>query len=55
LREKERDVLMLVYYGGYTYEEAGRILERPVGTCKVAVHRALGKLRKCIKRYRHEL
>ena len=44
LPEKYREVVVLCYLEGHTYEEAARRLGRPVGTVKVRLSRARGLL-----------
>jgi RNA polymerase sigma-70 factor (ECF subfamily) len=45
LSRGQREVFVLVYLEGYSVREAGEILEKPTGTLKSHLHRALGKLR----------
>jgi len=42
---KHREVIILKYYGGHTYEEIADILGIPAGTAKSRHHKALDKLR----------
>jgi RNA polymerase sigma factor (sigma-70 family) len=44
LPEKYREVVVLCYLEGHTYEEAARRLGRPIGTVKVRLSRARGLL-----------
>jgi RNA polymerase sigma-70 factor (ECF subfamily) len=44
LPEKQRQVVELAYYGGYTREEMARILKEPVGTVKTRLRDAIQKL-----------
>ena len=44
LPEKQRQVVELAYYGGYTREEMARILKEPVGTVKTRLRDAVQKL-----------
>ena len=44
LPEKYREVIVLCYLEGHTYEEAARRLGRPIGTVKVRLSRARGLL-----------
>lgn len=46
LRPEIRRSLLLVFFGGYTYEEVARALDVPVGTSKTWVRRGLMALRK---------
>lgn len=45
LPEKDRELLLLRFYGGLTFREAGRVLGRPLGTVLWQGRRALEKLR----------
>lgn len=42
---KHREVMILKYYGGHTFDEIGGILGIPAGTAKSRHHKALDKLR----------
>jgi RNA polymerase sigma-70 factor (ECF subfamily) len=44
LSEKQRQVVELAYYGGYTREEMAKILKEPVGTVKTRLRDAIQKL-----------
>ncbi|NQT92921.1 MAG: sigma-70 family RNA polymerase sigma factor [Lentisphaerae bacterium] len=45
LPEKDRELLLLRFYGGLTFREAGEVLGRPLGTVLWQGRRALEKLR----------
>ena len=45
LPERERDVLLMRFYGGLTFQEVARAVRRPLGTVLWQAHRALGRLR----------
>jgi len=45
LPEKDRELLLLRFYGGLTFREAGQVLGRPLGTVLWQGRRALEKLR----------
>jgi len=45
LSVKERDLLMLRFYGGLTFKEISRIVRRPLGTVLWQVRRSVGKMR----------
>ena len=49
LSAEQRAVVLLCYHGGMTHEEAGEILEIPVGTLKSRLHAALEELRTRLK------
>ena len=48
LGEERRQWVLLAYIHGYSHEELARRFERPLGTMKSALFRALADLRKCI-------
>ena len=45
LTNEEKNVILLRYYQGHTFEETSSILEIPLGTAKSVCYRALKKLR----------
>ena len=45
LNEDEKSVIILKYYYEYSFREIGEILEKPLGSVKTILYRALGKLR----------
>ena len=45
LPEDQRRTIELVYFGGYTYEEAARLTDAPLGTVKSRLRAAFQKLR----------
>ena len=49
LNEDEKSVIILKYYYEYSFREIGDILNRPTGSVKTILYRALGKLRKRAK------
>lgn len=53
LSEKNRDILILRIFGGYSAEETAKILGTSAGSVRVAQHRSLAKLRKHVNE-RHQ-
>lgn len=51
---KYREVLVMIYFEGLKYEDAAKILNRPLGTVKSRCHYGLELLRKKIGEKRHE-
>ncbi|MBC7426237.1 MAG: RNA polymerase sigma factor [Bacteroidia bacterium] len=49
LPDEQRKVIELVYFKGYTQDEASKELEIPLGTVKTRVRAAIGTLRKVFK------
>jgi RNA polymerase sigma-70 factor (ECF subfamily) len=49
LRPKEREVLLLRYTGGLTYEEIATLRHSPVGTVKTQTRTATAKLRQVLQ------
>lgn len=45
LPEDQRRTVQLIYFGGYTYEEAARLTNTPLGTVKSRLRAAFQKLR----------
>jgi RNA polymerase sigma-70 factor (ECF subfamily) len=45
LTERQREVIELAYYGGYSQAQLALILEQPLGTVKSRTHAALARLR----------
>jgi len=45
LPEDKREVIVLIRFAGMKYEEAGRVLDTPVGTIKARMHHAMKELR----------
>ena len=45
LNEEEKSIIILKYYYEYSFREIGGILDKPMGSVKTALYRALGKLR----------
>lgn len=45
LKEKSRNILILFYYQGFSYEDIGEILEIPVKTVETQLYRARKQLR----------
>lgn len=50
LEPSPRRGVMLVYYGGATFEEAAAAMQAPLGTVKSWVRRSLARLRSCLER-----
>ncbi len=50
LNEEEKQMVILKYYYGYTFQEISEIAETPLGTVKSVLYRGLGKLRKKVRR-----
>lgn len=50
LNEKEKNIVFLKYYYGYTFSEISEIEGSPSGTIKSVLYRALAKLRKQVRR-----
>ena len=50
LERKYQDVIDLIYFGGYTQEEAAEILDIPLGTVKTRTRFAIQTLRSLIKK-----
>ena len=50
MEPKYREVIDLIYFSGYTQEEAANILQIPVGTVKTRTRFALGQLRGVVKK-----
>lgn len=48
LRDEHRQAVVLAYIHGYTYEQLAFRLDRPIGTVKSWVHRAITDLRTCM-------
>ncbi|MGE0231379.1 MAG: sigma-70 family RNA polymerase sigma factor [Flavobacteriaceae bacterium] len=48
LDEEDRQMVVMAYVAGYSREELASRHERPVGTIKVRLHRALAGLRGCL-------
>lgn len=48
IREEYREVLILYYYNGYSYDEISRILAIPLGTVKTYLYRAKQELKKAL-------
>ncbi len=48
LPDRDRALLVLREMQGMSYEEIARVIDRPVGTVKVALHRARGRLREAL-------
>ena len=55
LSERDRMLLTLAYYQGFTLAEAAEVLEITEDNAKVALHRARKRLRKELKGYEDEL
>lgn len=53
LSAKQREIIELIYFRGYTHEEAAKALKLPLGTVKGRIRHALHNLRKALK-YEHE-
>jgi RNA polymerase sigma-70 factor (ECF subfamily) len=49
LRPKEREVFLLRYTGGLTYEEIAKLRRSPVGTVKTQMRSAAAKLRQVLR------
>lgn len=45
LNEDEKSIVILRFYHGYTFREIADLLEKPLGTIKSILYRALAKLR----------
>ena len=45
LRPDRRELINLVYFGGYTHEEAAEALNLPLGTVKTRIRSALQELK----------
>ena len=54
LREEQRQVVMLAYYGGLTHSEIAARLDQPLGTVKTRMRLALKKLRETMGPQAHE-
>lgn len=48
LSRADRDVLLLVAWGGLSYEEIAEALQVPVGTVRSRLHRARRKVRQVL-------
>ena len=49
LRPQERQALVLAYHHGLSHSDLARHLEKPLGTVKAWVRRAIDSLRVCIE------
>lgn len=49
LKEKYRDLVILFYYQGFSYEEVGEIMKLPVKTVETRLYRARKLLRTSIE------
>lgn len=49
LKSKERLILLLYYYQGYSVKEIGEMLKMSEGTIKSRLHRSRGKLKEILK------
>ncbi len=49
LDPKQREVIEIIYFKGYSHREAAKVLELPLGTLKTRVRTALNELRKLVK------
>ena len=47
LSADEKNVVLLKYYYEYSFSEISAFLQKPLGSVKTTLYRALGKLRKC--------
>ncbi len=54
LRSKQREVVLLAYYGGLTHSEIAHRLEQPLGTVKTRVRLALKKHKDVMGPQAHE-
>lgn len=50
LNEKEKNLVFLKYYYGYTFDEISELVGTPSGSVKSVIYRALAKLRKRVRR-----
>ena len=50
LRPERRDLINLIYFGGYTHEEAAEELKLPLGTVKTRIRSALQELKSLFSR-----
>ncbi|ASN04781.1 sigma-70 family RNA polymerase sigma factor [Virgibacillus necropolis] len=50
LNEKEKNLVFLKYYCGYTFDEISELEGLPSGSVKSVIYRALAKLRKQVRR-----
>jgi RNA polymerase sigma-70 factor (ECF subfamily) len=50
LPEKERDLLVLRFFGDLSFKEIARVVRRPLGTVLWQVHRSLAKLRGIVEK-----
>lgn len=53
LSPREQTIVVLRFYQGMSHEEIGRVLNRRPATVRVALSRAIGKLRKELSRFAH--
>jgi RNA polymerase sigma-70 factor (ECF subfamily) len=49
LDAEHRDVLVLRFYGGYSYEEIAKIVEAPLGTVKSRIFYAVKSCRETLQ------
>lgn len=49
LRPERKQLIDLVYFGGYTHEEAAEVLNLPLGTVKTRIRAALQELKQLFK------
>lgn len=49
LRPEQQQLIELVYFGGYTHEEAAQHLSIPLGTVKTRIRNSILELRKIVK------
>lgn len=48
LTERQRESVLLAYYGGYSYQEVAELLRTPLGTIKTRLRDGLLRLRACL-------
>ena len=55
LAQKDRMLLVLAYFEGFTHDEIGEVMDIPTRNVKVQIHRARLRLRKELQGREHEL
>ena len=55
LAEKDRVLLILAYYEGFTHDEISKVMDIPTRNVKVQIHRARLRMRALLQGHEHEL